>query len=219
MKREIPLILTAIVGLTFFVQFFVPHRPMGFLTDMFSDWFSIIAAAAIWLGALNLMRVSLEKIYKKDRDWFFAAVTIASFLLIVIIGFFFSNGRSFQEPGTKFDWLYINIYTPLMATMFALLAFFVASASYRAFRARNAQATVLLLAAFVVMLGRTPFGDWLSSLIFLPKGWGISNLSNIVMNYFNVAGQRAIMIGIALGTVSTSLRIILGIERTYLGGD
>jgi hypothetical protein len=189
------------------------------MSDMFSDWFSIIAAAAIWLGALNLIRVSLDKISKKDKDWFFAVVTIASFLLIVIIGFFFSGGRGFQDPGTRFDWLYINIYTPLMATMFALLAFFVASASYRAFRARNAQATVLLLAAFVIMLGRTPFGDWLSRLVFLPEGWGISTLSNIVMNYFNVAGQRAIMIGIALGIVSTSLRIILGIERTYLGGE
>jgi hypothetical protein len=219
LKREIPLILTAIVGLTFVVQFFVPHYPMGFLADMFSDWFSIVAAAAIWLGALNLLRVSAEKIYKNDKDKFYAAVTIASFLLIVIIGFFFSGGRSFQEPGTRFDWLYINIYTPLMATMFAMLAFYVASASYRAFRARNAQATVLLLAAFVVMLGRTPFGDWLSNVLFLPEGWGIANLSNIIMNYFNVAGQRAIMIGIALGIVSTSLRIILGIERTYLGGD
>lgn len=219
MKREIPLLLTAVVGLVFFVQFFVPHYPMDFLANMLTDWFSIIAAAAIWLGALNLLRVSAEKIYKKEGDWFYAVVTIASFLLIVIIGFFFSRGRSFQDPGTRFDWLYINVYTPLMATMFALLAFFVASASYRAFRARNAQATVLLLAAFIVMLGRTPFGDWLSSILFLPKGWGISNLSNIIMNYFNVAGQRAIMIGIALGTVSTSLRIILGIERTYLGGD
>jgi hypothetical protein len=219
LKREIPLILTAIVGLTFVVQFFLPHYPMGFLADMFSDWFSIVAAAAIWLGALNLLRVSAEKIYKNDKDKFYAAVTIASFLLIVIIGFFFSGGRSFQEPGTRFDWLYINIYTPLMATMFAMLAFYVASASYRAFRARNAQATVLLLAAFVVMLGRTPFGDWLSNVLFLPEGWGIANLSNIIMNYFNVAGQRAIMIGIALGIVSTSLRIILGIERTYLGGD
>ncbi len=219
MKREIPLVLTAIVGLTFLVQFFIPHHSLRFMADMFSDWFSIIAAAAIWLGALNLMRVSLDKISKKEKDWFYAVVTIASFLMIVIIGFFFSGGRSFQDPGTRFDWLYVNIYTPLMATMFALLAFFVASASYRAFRARNAQATVLLLAAFVIMLGRTPFGDWLSRLVFLPEGWGISNLSNIVMNYFNVAGQRAIMIGIALGIVSTSLRIILGIERTYLGGD
>lgn len=219
MKREIPLLLTGIVGAIFFVQFFVPHYPMDFLANMLTDWFSIIAAAAIWLGALNLLRVSAERIYKKDKDWFYAAVIIASFFLIVIIGFFFSGGRSFQEPGTRFDWLYINIYTPLMATMFAMLAFFVASASYRAFRARNAQATVLLLAAFIVMLGRTPFGDWLSVRLFLPQGWGISNLSNIIMNYFNVAGQRAIMIGIALGTVSTSLRIILGIERTYLGGD
>lgn len=219
MKREIPLLLTAIVGFTFLIQFFIPHPFLRFMTDMFSDWFSIIAAAAIWLGALNLIRVSLERIYKKESDWFYAVVTIASFLLIVVVGFFFSGGRSFQDPGTRFDWIYLNIYTPLMATMFAMLAFFVASASYRAFRARNAQATVLLLAAFIVMLGRTPFGDWLSGLVFLPKGWGISNVSNIIMNYFNVAGQRAIMIGIALGTVSTSLRIILGIERTYLGGD
>lgn len=219
MRREVPLILTAVVGLSYVVQFFIPMGFMRMMTDMFADWFSIIAACAIWLGALNLIKVSLDKVYKKDRDRIYAIVTIASFLLIVIIGFFFSGGRRFQEPGTRFDWLYINIYTPLMATMFAMLAFFVASASYRAFRARNAQATVLLIAAFVVMVGRTPFGDWLSIKLFLPDGWGIPNWSNIVMNYLNVAGQRAIMIGIALGIVSTSLRIILGIERTYLGSD
>lgn len=219
MRREIPIILTAVVGFTFVIQFFVPHYPMGFLADMFSDWFSIIAACAIWLGALNLMKVSLNKAYRKEKDWFYAIITILSFFVIVITGFFFSGGRRFQEPGTNFDWLYINIYTPLMATMFALLAFYVASASYRAFRARNAQATVLLLAAFVVMLGRTPFGDWVGGKLFLPAGWGISDLSNIIMNFFNVAGQRAIMIGIALGLISTALRLILGIERTYLGGD
>ena len=128
-----------------------------------------------------------------------------------------AGGRQYLEQGSGFDWLYRNIYTPLSATMFALLAFFVASASYRAFRARNIQATVLLLAAFIVMAGRTPFGDWIT--FFLPSGWQMSNLSNVVMNYFNVAGQRAIMIGIALGVVSTSLRIILGIERSHLGGE
>jgi hypothetical protein len=78
---------------------------------------------------------------------------------------------------------------------------------------------VLLLAAFIVMVGRTPFGDWMSSMLFMPEGWRISNLTNVIMNYLNVAGQRAIMIGIALGIVSTSLRIILGIERSYLGGE
>lgn len=217
MRREIPLILTGIVGITFFVQFFVPHSPMRELSETFSDWYSIISAFAIWLGALNLMKISFEKIYKKDKDWFFAATTIVTFFLILIVGLFFSGGRQYLEQGSGFDWLYRNIYSPLSATMFALLAFFVASASYRAFRARNAQATVLLLAAFIVMAGRTPFGDWIT--LYLPEGWRLSNLSNIIMNYFNVAGQRAIMIGISLGVVSTSLRIILGIERSHLGGE
>jgi hypothetical protein len=215
LKREIPLLLTGIVGFTFLIQFFVPHWPMQQLSETFSEWYSIISAFAIWLGGLNLMKISLEKVFKKDSDWFFAIVTIISFLLILIVGL--AGGRQYLEQGSGFDWLYRNIYTPLSATMFALLAFFVASASYRAFRARNTQATVLLLAAFIVMAGRTPFGDWVT--FFLPEGWRISNLSNVVMNYFNVAGQRAIMIGIALGIVSTSLRIILGIERSHLGGE
>ena len=185
------------------------------LSETFSEWYSIISAFAIWLGGLNLLKISLEKAYKKESDWFYAIVTIVSFLLILVIGI--SGGRQYLEQGSGFDWLFRNIYTPLNATMFALLAFFVASASYRAFRARNVQATVLLLAAFIVMAGRTPFGDWIT--FFLPEGWRLSNLSNVVMNYFNVAGQRAIMIGIALGIVSTSLRIILGIERSHLGGE
>jgi len=215
LRREIPLLLTAIVGFTFFIQFFVPHSPFQELSETFSAWYSIISAFAIWLGALNLLKISVEKISKKEKDRFFAIVTILSFLLILILGL--AAGRGYLEQGSNFDWLYRNIYSPLSATMFALLAFFVASASYRAFRARNAQATVLLLAAFVVMAGRTPFGDWLTG--FMPVGWQISNLTDIIMNYFNVAGQRAIMIGIALGIVSTSLRILLGIERSHLGGE
>jgi hypothetical protein len=187
------------------------------LSETFTEWYSIISAFAIWLGGLNLMKISFEKVANKKKDWFYALVTIFSFVLIMVIGLFFSGGRLYIEQGSRFDWLFRNIYSPLSATMFALLAFFVASASYRAFRARNAQATVLLLAAFIVMAGRTPFGDWISG--FMPVGWGLSNLSNVVMNYFNVAGQRAIMIGIALGIVSTSLRIILGIERSHLGGE
>lgn len=189
------------------------------LSNTLSKWYSIISAFAIWLGSMNLLKIAIEKISKRKKDWIFSAVTIASFFLILIIGLFFSGGRQYIEQGSGFDWLYRNIYSPLSATMFALLAFFVASAAYRAFRARNAQATVLLLAAFIIMAGRTPFGDWISQMLFLPEGWWISNLTNVIMNYFNVAGQRAIMIGISLGVISTSLRIILGIERSHLGGE
>jgi hypothetical protein len=215
MRREIPLIITGIVGVVFVIQYFIPHWPFSRMNAWFSDWFSIIQACAIWLGALNLMKISSQKIFRRKEDWGYAAVIIISFLIMVIFGF--AAGEDFRAPGTGFSWLYEFVYTPLSSTMFALLAFFVASASYRAFRARNVDATLLLLAAFLVLLGRVPVGNQIT--FFLPENWQMSDVASWIMNFPNAAGQRAIMIGIALGIVSTSLRIILGIERSHLGGE
>ena len=215
MRREIPLLITGIVGVVFVIQYFIPHWPFNNMNAWFSDWFSIIQACAIWLGALNLLKISIQKIAGKKSDYGYAVVIIICFLLITVFGFV--EGKDFREPGTGFTWLYDFVYTPLSSTMFAILAFFVASASYRAFRARNLEATLLLLAAFFVMLGRVPIGDVISG--FMPQGAQLSNLATWIMTFPQTAGQRAIMIGIALGIVSTSLRIILGIERSHLGGS
>ena len=218
MRREIPTFIALFVGVICIVQFFIPHWPFGGMVDTFSDWFGILQAFAIWLGALNLLKVSLERSFnKKTHDRWYGIVVVLSFFLIAIIGLFFSGGRGFQLSGTRFDYLYVNIYTPLSSTMFAILAFFVASASYRAFRARSWEATLLLLAAFLVMLGRVPLGDTLTA--FAPDGYRLSDVASWIMTYPQVAGQRAIMIGIALGVASASLRLILGLERSYLGGE
>ncbi|MCD6250350.1 MAG: hypothetical protein J7J98_08485 [candidate division Zixibacteria bacterium] len=213
MRREIPLLITGIVGVVFIVSYFIPHWPFSQMNNWFSDWFSIIQACAIFLGALNLLMVSSQKIARKAEGWGYAAVIIATFIMMVGIGF--SGGVGFREAA-GFDWLYRFMYIPLSATMFAILGFFVASASYRAFRARNVEASLLLVAAFLVMLGRVPVGDMVTS--FMPDGSQMSDLASWIMNFPQKAGQRAIMIGIALGLVSTSLRIILGIERSHLGG-
>lgn len=215
MRREVPLLITGIVGVVFVISYFIPHFPFNRMNGWFSDWFSIVQACAIVLGSLNLIMISSQKIARRKSGWGYSIVIIACFLLMLIVGL--SGGRGFRETGTGFDWLYTYTFIPLSATMYAILAFFVASASYRAFRARNAEATMLLLAAFLVMLGRVPIGDALTG--FLPEGARMSDLTSWIMNFPQTAGQRAIMIGIALGLVSTSLRIILGIERSHLGGD
>ena len=48
-------------------------------------------------------------------------------------------------------------------------------------------------------------------------GLELENLTVYIMQVFNTAGNRAIMIGIALGIASTSLKVILGVDRPYLG--
>lgn len=214
MRREIPLLITGIVGVVFIVSYFIPHWPFNRMNDWFSDWFSIVQACAIILGALNLMLISSQKIARKKEGWGYAAVIIATFLMMVAVGF--SGGVGFREA-VGFDWLYRFMYIPLSATMFAILGFFVASASYRAFRARNLEASLLLVAAFLVMLGRVPVGDMVTS--FMPEGAQMSDLASWIMNFPQKAGQRAVMIGIALGLVSTALRVILGVERSHLGGS
>ena len=224
MRREIPIAITFVVGIVFALAYFIPRWPFNQFEVQFGDWFGIIAAFAIWLGALNLMEISAIKVMRKKPDYGYAIIIIISFLIMVFFGFYegfkglFAEVQySYRDAGTGFNWMYLYVYSALSATMFALLAFFVASASYRAFRARNLEATLLLVAAFFVMLGRVPVGDLLTG--WLPSGYMMSDWANWIMSVPNTAGQRAIMIGIALGLVSTSLRIILGLERTYLGGD
>jgi len=116
--------------------------------------------------------------------------------------------------GSIYDWLFNYLDSPMMSTMFAMLAFYIASAAFRAFRARNAEATLLLLTATLVMLWRVPMGEALLSSIYS----GLPDLINTyIMNGANMAVQRGIIVGAALGASAMSLRIMLGIERTYMG--
>ena len=119
-------------------------------------------------------------------------------------------GWGIQE-GSVFQWLFQNAYMPLDATMFSILAFFVASAAFRTFRARSIEAALLLGAALIVMFGRVPWGQ----LVF-PQS---PSVAEWVMSSPALGAKRAILLGVSLGGIAMSLRIMLGIERSHLGGE
>ncbi len=60
---------------------------------------------------------------------------------------------------TAYAFGFDNILTPLGSTMYAMLAFWIASAAYRFFNVRSAEATVLLISAALVMLGNAPISN------------------------------------------------------------
>jgi hypothetical protein len=222
MKRQIPLVITFVVGVILVLAMFIPHDPFAHANDELSVWFDIVAAFAFLLGGGNLLRMHGERISRRGPGWPYSVVTLAGFFVMLaagISGGLVSRGNALA-PGSLYRFLYNATFAPMMSTMFSLLAFFVASASYRAFRAKTREATILLVAAFIILVGRTPVGYALTA--WIPKPFEfleIPNLFSWILSFPNTAGQRAIMIGIALGIISTSLKLILGIERSHFGGD
>jgi hypothetical protein len=225
MKQRIPLLIIFCVGMLFILAIFLPFRPFPAMEGEVSVWFDILKGFAFVLGGGNLIRVTVNKIRKGHPDRFYLWVTLIGFFTMLIVGVFqlggpFTPGGDYTTEGLWFRRMYDAIFAPCMAAIFSTLAFFVASAAYRAFRAKSREATVLLIAAFIILLGRTPLGHsmtaWLPNFLdFLKIPW----LFDKILMYPNTAGQRAILIGIALGVISNSLRLILGIERGYLGGE
>lgn len=204
MRLQVPLAITFIVGLVMLVQFFVPHKIGEDVMDALTAWARIIGAFALVLGIGSLFQRHLERMRRRREGWQYSIVTLVGFAAMVVVGLAWG-----KEKGSPFNWAFTNIQVPLDASMFSLLAFFVASAAYRSFRARSPESTLLLLAAVVVMLGRVPIGEQIS-----PR---LPEVTEWLMSVPTVAAKRGILFGVALGAIATSLRIIVGIERSHLG--
>ncbi|MBC8235661.1 hypothetical protein H8E77_39445 [bacterium] len=221
MRRQIPLIICFICGIAMIIQFFIPHSYSQILFRRALDWTLVIGIFALVLGIGSLIHVHWIRISRMGENWQYSLLVFLGLIGMTLVGLI--NGKD----GRAFLWLFDNIQVPLDATMFSLLAFFIASAAFRAFRARTLEATLLLTAAIIVMFGNAPVGKWLwnqmgvipliSKLVdafpALPE-----NAKDWILENPNMASRRAIYLGIGLGGISQALRIILGIERSHLGG-
>ncbi len=209
MKKEIPIAIGFLAGvLILFEYFFKTAVPaVSKITTDATNWGSIISAIAMGLAAANLVIIHGRRIRSKHPDAWMSWILYFGILVMVATGF---AAKGTATNGI-YSFLFDGLYLPLGNAMFSIMVFFIASAARRAFRARNIDAAFLLVSGLLVMLGNAPIGKLISP--WFPKA------STWFMNYANVAGNRAIMIGAALGMVLTGFRVILGIDRSYFGGE
>ncbi|NOY89354.1 MAG: hypothetical protein GXO93_08225 [FCB group bacterium] len=218
MRTVVPVIIAFLSGFIMIVAFFFnPDKTiLGKIESEVLVWVTIVGGFTLLLGVVSITRVNWQAVKTKKKGWIYNFLTLLSIFVMAIPAMLPSSWSPFfgDSSGSVYDWLFNYIDAPMMGTMFAMLAFYIASAAFRAFRARNAEATLLLLTAVLVMLWRIPMGEAFLRLFSdsLPQ-----MINNYVMNGVNLAVQRGILIGAALGAASMSLRIMLGIERTYMG--
>lgn len=214
MQRTLPLILTLVLGIVMIIQFFIPHQFSKTFFDNSLEWLRVMSAFAFILGLSSFVTHHYLKIRHKKEGWQYSPIALGALVVMGILGLV---GRSpsvtlWPVNGQNiFLYLFNNFYSymmvPLGATMFSVLAFYIASAAYRSFRAKSLVSTLLLIAAFIVMLS-----------IILYNVLPIGNLGEWLLSVPNLAAKRGILLGAVLGSIATSLKIILGIEKGYLGG-
>jgi len=200
-----PLLVTFLTGTALIALYFIPNTHAQAVNAKLLEWATIVYAFALILGSVSLWNTHARKVKLHMEGWPFSIVTLVALVGTVALGVWKGVGEK-----SPIGVVYNSVNSPLASTMFALLAFFIASAAFRAFRARNLEATLLLVTAIIMMIGRVSIGE------FMWKGFPPA--TEWLLDVPNLAAKRSIAIGVGLGAISTALKIILGIERSYLGG-
>ncbi|MGA2784921.1 MAG: hypothetical protein ABSF09_09520 [Candidatus Bathyarchaeia archaeon] len=202
-RRHGPYLTITLLILFFFVTYlFTTPQPVQLFGTQLVQWASIVGYFAILVGTIDIVIFHIKPLRSKESgQWQYSAVLLlitAIGLVTGVTGVLSGAGINYQP----FAWLYNAIYVPSNATIYAILVFYIASASYRAFRIKNAQAAFLVLVGFIIM-----FADIGLGYVIWP---GFVPLGNWINTYPVAAAFRPIIIGSGLGVIITGLRALLG---------
>ncbi len=239
-RKVIIAVFTFLGGLYYAAEFFWPASKASgenFLSPyqpVVANIATVVGSFAIGLGVVSLAQLHTKTIARARPGWGYSLVLMVSFIAMAVFGLMNAySGTTTIIPGVPGLWASQNAHgmfrflfsgglSNLGAATFSMIAFYIASAAYRAFRIRSLEATLLMVAALIVMLGSVGFGTAITHAIppTLPGGadnpWANLRLENIaqwLLLEVNASAQRGILFGLDLGLLATSLRYWLSLER------
>lgn len=215
-RKGIIMAVTFICGLFLSLEFLIPVRnPLTAAMPQVANAEIVVGSFTLLLGVWSLFQVHGKAIKKRSDGWYNSAAFFVSFFAILILGFL--RDRSPQSAAAPmFNVLFFGFLNSLQATTFSLIAFYIVSAAYRAFRVRSAEAVMMMLTAAIIMLALVPIGVTLTDWIPQNSPFAVLRLEKIgywLLVSPNMAVQRAIAFGVAVGALATGLRIWLSLER------
>lgn len=207
-KRLIATIIAGAVGLIVVLDAVgvAVFSPLAFLLV---NWAATLIALALLVGLLSVAGTHIRRVLRRDADWGYSMVLLLGLFAVIGAGIF--GGPNVRFPQSLAEepirWMFTAIYEPLASSLLALLTFFSLSAALRALRRRSAEALVIVLVALVVLVMQ------LAPVAGLPYVGAALQWMN---DYIVLAGARGLLLGVALGTVVASMRVLLGFDQPYL---
>jgi hypothetical protein len=212
-RRLVVRLLTLLGGAFFLVEFLIPgYRPNGdnFLSPLrvgATTLLMVVSAMAFLLGPISLVRSHLTRVLRRQSGSFYSA----TFLAFLVFGIVATSVENVASLKFLYNVAFYGFGLALGATSMAILAFYLMSAAYRAFRLNNLDAGVMMVAAVIVLLGLVPLGDYIT--FGLPKWLHLGAWASWILEVPNVAVQRAVLIGAVAGAFAAGLRQWLGLGK------
>jgi hypothetical protein len=195
-----------VVGLLTLVTLLLGISP---LSNVITNWASFLATIALLLGVLNLLAVHLERTLSQFN--IYSGILVLSMLAVFGLAVTDSELVGWTEDGlaTTFNW----IQAPLEAALASLLAFFLLIAGFRLLQRRRSVWSILFLATALFML----LSNALINAGIVPEQVSelLAQVRTAIDGIVVTAGMRGILIGVAIGTIMISIRLLLGLERPY----
>lgn len=209
LKQEVVYAITGIVTILMLVEYFFWADAQGW-AEIIRTWAVIIYNISLGLGVIRLLMSHSMSVQRQRDNWQFSGLLLAMFVVMALTGFlgYFTTGV--QTSNGFYNWLFINVYTPLGATLYPITGFYIFSAAYRAFRARNVDAALMLIAGCFVLLYNAPVGEaiWI----------GFKDIGSWFQFTGQVPGMRTFAIVGSLGLIAYGFRALLGKERGFYAG-
>lgn len=205
LKRVLPTAIAIAVGIFVLVAMFTQYGLLDDIGTYFIDTAVIIAAFALFLGVLNVLRVHVRKIRERQTGGLYSFVLIAAMLIVLALGLPPIPGQPSGPSQPIVQWIFDNVQAPIQASLSALIVLFIVTAAYRLLRVRNLESALMLLVTLLVLAGQVTVG-------LVPV---LPELKDWILDVPAMAGVRGILLGVALGALLTGIRLLLGVERPY----
>lgn len=204
-KRTLPAVIAIPVGILVLVSILTPYPLLDAFGLYFVNVASIVAAFALFLGVVNVMRVHARKLREHPSDRFYSLVLLVVMILVLAFGLPTVEGARSGPLQPVVQWLFVHVQLPIQASFSALLVFFLVTAAYRLLTLRNVESVVMLIVVLLVLVGQAAAG------LFPP----LSAIRDWIVAVPALAGIRGILLGVSLGAILTGIRLLLGVERPY----
>ena len=205
LKRVLPSVLAFVVGMAVLGMGLTPYSWLDDVANYFIDLAVIVAAFALFLGLLNILRTHARRIGQRQAGRGYSLVLLLAMLLVLVVGLPPGTSQPSGPSQSFVQWIFESIQLPIQASLSALLVFFILAAAYRVLLVRSLESTVLLVVALLVLVGQVTAG-------LVPV---LPELKDWILDVPVLAGVRGFLLGVALGALLSGLRLLLGFERPY----